>query len=241
MRRCAFLAALFVASFLGGLGAADIKSGPQPGTKDKPASLPGSFEILSVTPEKNAGRFHCPVSDFGLNPAVLIFTQVEPDSVSPEIVTLLKNLEATVAKYPEVQLGACVVFLNDGGYREALENKSDDLPKAIEFKDQRQQKIKDFAKTQGRPLDCQISDQQGCGLDHCGLQPASGHSQFRLRQGGKATRRAHHGGDQQALAAEKMSNAKPGRTVSGANVRSRQRLYFVGWVPAETAWQSVLQ
>jgi len=149
MYRRVVLAVFCIVSLSGMLEAADIKSGPQPGTKDNPKLLPGSFEILSVTPEKNAGRFHCPVSDFGLNPAVLIFTRSEPDAGNKALAMLLKELEARILKHPEVQFNVCVVFLNDGGYREALENKSEDLPKAIEFKDQRQQKIKDFAKTVG--------------------------------------------------------------------------------------------
>src|SRR6059058_2457245 len=50
------------------------------------AKIPGAFQALSVTlpptmlkPIPQAGRFHCPVCEYRLNPAVLIFGR-QPDS-----------------------------------------------------------------------------------------------------------------------------------------------------------------
>jgi len=154
MRRHLLLSMLFVASAFAGLGTAvALESGPPASTKDKLSFLPGSFQILGVTPEQSAGRFHDPISDFGLNPAVLIFTRAEPDQLTKghDLSKLIKQLDEVVGKYPEVQLGGCVVFMNDGGYRDAVQDnsKKDELPKAIEFKDRRQQQIKDFAKNIG--------------------------------------------------------------------------------------------
>jgi len=143
----AVIAGLWVACLLGDVQAADaIKSGPQP-----KEFLPGSFEVFSVTPERVAGRFHSPLSDFGLNPGVLIFTRAEPETLakSHPLTVLVKRLDEMAVKHPEVQFGVSVVFLNDGGYRNALEKKSDDLAKAIDFKDRQQQKIKDFGKNAG--------------------------------------------------------------------------------------------
>src|SRR5262245_44711355 len=101
MRRRALLAAVFVASALGGLRAAGtVESGPQPGKKGEPTALPSSFQMLSVVPESTAGRFRSPVSDFGLNPAVLLFTRSDPSQLDKgdSLSGLLKTLDNLAAK-----------------------------------------------------------------------------------------------------------------------------------------------
>src|SRR5216683_62069 len=132
------------------------------------AKIPGAFQALSVTlpptmlkPIPQAGRFHCPVCEYRLNPAVLIFAR-QPDSPddagkSASLTGLLKKLEAVIVKHPDLQVGACAMF-NDGGYMKQLladldEATSVSVPvkdveftKAIEFKEAAEAKLKDSAK-----------------------------------------------------------------------------------------------
>jgi hypothetical protein len=126
--------------------------------------IPGAFQTLSVTlpptmlkPIPQAGRFHCPVCEYRLNPAVLIFAR-QPDSAEA-IKGLLQKLDAVIAKHPDLQVGACAMF-NDGGYLKQLLAELDDatgsasapvkeaeFTKAIEFKEAAEAKLKDYAKT----------------------------------------------------------------------------------------------
>src|SRR5438034_7657242 len=76
------------------------------------AKIPGAFQTLSVTlpptmlkPIPQAGRFHCPVCEYRLNPAVLIFGR-QPDSAEA-LKGLLQKLDAVIGKHPELQVGAC--------------------------------------------------------------------------------------------------------------------------------------
>src|SRR5262245_49089399 len=94
------------------------KDAPPPGkeapkdepSKDEgdPADLPGSFHPYNVTgPHK--GRFHCLISEHGLDPMVMIFHKnVEFGDPLPD---LLKKLETAIEKNPSVRLGSFVVFL----------------------------------------------------------------------------------------------------------------------------------
>jgi hypothetical protein len=132
------------------------------------ARIPGAFQTLSVTmpsttlkPIPQPGRFHCPVCEYRLNPAVLIFAR-QPDSAddaakSASLTGLLKKLDAVIAKHPDLQVGACAM-LNDGGYMKQLladldEATSVSVPvkdveftKAIEFKEGMEAKLKEAAK-----------------------------------------------------------------------------------------------
>src|SRR5262249_25048667 len=78
--------------------------------KGDPANLPGVFHPYNVTgPYK--GHFHCPISEHGLEPMVMIFHKnVEFDAPLPD---LLKKLDAAIEKNPDVRLGSFVVFLPD--------------------------------------------------------------------------------------------------------------------------------
>src|SRR5437588_452814 len=88
------------------------------------APVPLDFHARSVTlpptmlkPIPQAGRFHCPVCEYRLNPAVLIFAR-QPDSAEA-LKGLLQKLDAVIAKHPDLQVGACAIF-NDGGYMKQL-------------------------------------------------------------------------------------------------------------------------
>jgi hypothetical protein len=127
------------------------------------AKIPGAFQTLSVTlppttlkPIPQVGRFHCPVCEYRLNPAVLIFAR-QPDSAE-SIKGLLQKLDAVISKHPGLEVGACALF-NDGGYQKQLladldestgsasaPVKSAEFTKAIEFKEAAESKLKDFAK-----------------------------------------------------------------------------------------------
>jgi len=127
------------------------------------AKIPGAFQTLSVTlpptmikPIPQAGRFHCPVCEYRLNPAVLISAR-QPDSAE-SLKGLLQKIDAVIAKHPGLQVGACAMF-NDGGYMKQLLADLDDatgsasspvkeaeFTKTIEFKEAAEAKLKDFAK-----------------------------------------------------------------------------------------------
>ncbi len=72
--------------------------------------LPGPFHPYNVTgPHKQ--RFHCLISEHGLDPMVMIFHKnVEFNKPLPD---LLQRLDAAIDKNPSVSLGAFVVFLPD--------------------------------------------------------------------------------------------------------------------------------
>jgi hypothetical protein len=73
-------------------------------------NLPGTFQPYNVTgPYKQ--RFHCPVSDHGLEPMVLVFYK-NIDFGDP-LPSLLKQLDTAIEKNPEKRLGAFVTFIPD--------------------------------------------------------------------------------------------------------------------------------
>jgi hypothetical protein len=131
--------------------------------------IPGPFQTLSVTlppttlkPIAQSGRYHCPVCEYRLNPAVLIFAK-QPDSPDDAAKTasltgLLKKLDAVIAKHPDALTGANAIY-GDGGYQKQLQAELDDatgsasapakeaeFTKAIEFKEKAEAQLKDLAK-----------------------------------------------------------------------------------------------
>lgn len=117
--------------------------------------LPGAFQVLVVTGERT-GRFHCPVCEYDQNPGVLVFTREGAEPSAP-VQDLLKKLDAAIARHPQARIGACAVFLSDGGYRQALEGKLENVPKttdeplakAIVSKQQQETRLRDLAKKLG--------------------------------------------------------------------------------------------
>ena len=111
--------------------------------KDAPLTvgneLPGPFHPYNVTGE-NKQRFHCLVSEHGLEPTVLIF--YKNVDFSDPLPALLKRLDAAIAKNPNTRLGAFAVFLPDDlpdvtGSKEkddAANNKNDDARLELEKK-----------------------------------------------------------------------------------------------------------
>jgi hypothetical protein len=72
--------------------------------------LPGSFHPYNVT-GPNKQRFHCLISEHGLEPMVMIF--YKNVDFSNSLPNLLKRLDAAIEKNPNSRLGAFVVFLPD--------------------------------------------------------------------------------------------------------------------------------
>jgi hypothetical protein len=113
--------------------------------------LPGSFQMLSVA-GKHVGQFYCPVCDHGLAPGVLIFTREVPENGKP-LATLLQKLDELIANRADGRLAAAAVFLDDGGYRQALAAKSEEakvgeleLTKAITARDEKAAQVAKLAK-----------------------------------------------------------------------------------------------
>src|SRR5262249_7583015 len=125
-----------------------LKSGPQAGSKQKPIYIPGSFQVWMVTGQR-AGRYHSPVCEHGLNPAAIIFVK-ELDTEDKGLVMLLKRLDTLMAKHADARFGCCMVVLNDGGFRDALDKEDDDVAKrlaeAASYKDELGKKLKELAK-----------------------------------------------------------------------------------------------
>jgi len=117
-------------------------------------TLPGPFQVLSVTGPRT-GKFLSPVVDYGVKPFVLVF--VKDTKNLDNLGKFLQKLNALIAKHPDARLGACVTFLEDGGYRKALATKGDadgkGLAKAIDDKEAIESKLRDWAGSSGLKLD----------------------------------------------------------------------------------------
>lgn len=107
MKMRSFFAAFAALAAFGLVAAADgIKSGPQAGE-----ALPGPFHPYNVfnseLPEQN-GKENCLVCQFGTKPVALVFAR----STGQDVMTLIKKLDAEVAKTGKEKMGAAVVFLS---------------------------------------------------------------------------------------------------------------------------------
>lgn len=101
---------------------AESRSSLKPGN-----NLPGAFHPFNVTgPHK--GRFHCLVSDYGLEPVVMLV--VRDLDASDSLKELLKQLDEHIEKNPTVRLHAFAVFI------------SEELPDAVTADDKREELVK---------------------------------------------------------------------------------------------------
>jgi hypothetical protein len=111
-------------------------------------TIPGPFQVLMATGPR-ANMFHCPVCEYDLNPAVLVFIR-DAEDVSGPVLDFLKKVDAVIAAHPLARMGACAIVLNDGGYRKVLEAAIDasikvpdiELTKATETKDAKLQALR---------------------------------------------------------------------------------------------------
>jgi hypothetical protein len=113
MRRCLPLLLLFTTALA-------VAADPPPATKDAksptlaPGSdLPGPFHPYNVTgPDK--GRYHCLVSEHGLDPLVIVFARnLEADDANGPVMELLTQLDLLIEKNPKARLAAFAVSLSD--------------------------------------------------------------------------------------------------------------------------------
>ena len=103
------------------VAAEPLKSGLQTGEK-----IETIFEPVNVNGE-HAGEPHCLVCENGLNPVAMIFAR----DVSEPLVSLIKQLDAQVAKNKKFDMGCFVVFLGD---QEALKPKLAEVAKKQQLK-----------------------------------------------------------------------------------------------------------
>ena len=94
----AVAAALTVPAFAG-----DVKSGPQAGEK-----VPGPFHPINATGEHKGEKF-CLFCVNGENPVAMVFAREH----SPELLKLIKKIDACTAKNKDKSMGSFVVFLSD--------------------------------------------------------------------------------------------------------------------------------
>jgi len=101
--------------------------------------LPGSFLPFNATgPFK--GRFHCLVSDYGLEPTVIVF--IHGVETTDGLNDLLKQIDARISQNPAARLHACAVFLvdskidlvADNDMREQLARKVEDIGSGLMLK-----------------------------------------------------------------------------------------------------------
>jgi len=98
--RVCFVVVLFTVPVL---AAGTANSGPQVGEK-----VPGPFEPLNVT-GPGAGKKACLYCRYGTYPVVMIFAR----EASPQLVSLLKRIDAATAAHEDDSLGSCAIFCND--------------------------------------------------------------------------------------------------------------------------------
>lgn len=117
--------------------AQEFRSGPQPGTPEKPVRVPHSFEAHTFN-GKHADRFRSLVCENDFYPTVLILAK-DPETLKDPapLKGLLAKLEETIGKYetmdayPEVTgFSAYIVFLSDAA-QTSLVAKEDDPAKLV--------------------------------------------------------------------------------------------------------------
>jgi hypothetical protein len=86
------------------------KKGAPAVKKDSPPDLPGPFHPFDVT-GPNRNRYHCPISEHGLDPIVLVFHK--DLELSEPLRGLAQKLDAAIEKNPNARLASCIVFLPD--------------------------------------------------------------------------------------------------------------------------------
>jgi hypothetical protein len=115
-----------------------FKSGPPAGKE-----LPGPIQAWMIL-GKRVNRYHCPVCEYGLNPAVLIFAR-EVEEADKPIGQLLKKIDASITAHPDARMGCTLVYLEDGGFREVVDNEAENLAKqladAAKIRDEVQDKL----------------------------------------------------------------------------------------------------
>jgi hypothetical protein len=96
------------------VGSAALSRGAEPAPPKPDVNLPnipGAFHAYNLT-GKYKGHYHSHISEYGLEPMVMIVTrEVE---FSDPLKALLKNIDGAIEKNPAARLHAFVVVLSDG-------------------------------------------------------------------------------------------------------------------------------
>jgi hypothetical protein len=75
--------------------------------------VPGPFQPYNITgKERHRGKFHCLVSENGLNPVVAVF--VRGSEVSEPVMKLLEKLDEIIPRNERIRLASFVVFMSEG-------------------------------------------------------------------------------------------------------------------------------
>ncbi|MBI1916387.1 MAG: hypothetical protein HYS12_16890 [Planctomycetes bacterium] len=118
------------------LGAVALGQDDSPPAFPKPGSdIPGPFHVYNVTGKKK-GNYHCLVSEFGLNPVVMVVVRGVEDKEGLQ--PLLGKLDNLIDKNPNTRLASFAVFLSstlkdvarEDDQRDRLSKKIEDLFKA---------------------------------------------------------------------------------------------------------------
>ncbi len=104
----------------------NLTSGPKVGT-----FLPGPFECYNVNGPA-AGRQRCLVCQFGLSPAVLIFTKEQPADKDVALVELVKQFDEAAEEFKDREFSVGVVFLSPDGTDSTNNAAEEDAKKIIE-------------------------------------------------------------------------------------------------------------
>jgi len=102
-----------------------LASGPKVGS-----ILPKSFDALTIKGKVPAGRPHCLVCEFGLNPVVLVFAR-ESAPAAP-IDSLLTKLDELLAREQDAGMNGGIIFLSPDAQSSAFKPKVDDPGKLVE-------------------------------------------------------------------------------------------------------------
>jgi hypothetical protein len=104
------------------VGAADKDDKPA-GKSDKPLEaglrpgkdeIGGPFRPYNVTgKEKHRGKFHSLISEYGLDPVILVFVRGVEAKPGEAVSDLLQKLDALAAKNERLRLGVVVIFLSE--------------------------------------------------------------------------------------------------------------------------------
>src|SRR5262245_26013225 len=118
-----------------GVSVAGAQDPPAPkGALEEGKNLPGAFHPFHVTGAFR-GRFHCPVSQQGLDPMVLVFSR--DLELTDSFKELLQKVDTAIVKNPTLRMRGFVVFLSDDlpdvvtndNKREELAVKAEDVAK----------------------------------------------------------------------------------------------------------------
>jgi hypothetical protein len=106
-----------------------------------PGALTYLFNVTGLDAYRD--RFHCLLTDYGLDPTVMVIVRGEDELESPAVVKLLQDLDAAVAKNTIKRLHAFVV-VTDPSIKDIVK---DDVPRY-----QLRRKVLEFAKDEKNKL-----------------------------------------------------------------------------------------